>query len=262
MAKLKAEASVIIGALFTISGIASIYFSIIYSAEILALVGLGLLFWGVTFFFITPSGFVDTRLLLNTVYSEYSTLDRVIDYFECKKCYYIPSIFNQEVVYEDVKNTKDPVMFLSAETNSKILEDEAFIQKKFLLAKKNIGIVLTPPGLGLMKLIEKKKLNLNNMHLEKVCEVLPHLIAQDFTLTNDLIINMQAEHISVLIQKSIYRALYNLDKGSNSAKLFGCPIVSAVGCILAQTSGKIITIDDIKASKDMSTLQVQFRIVN
>ncbi len=263
MAKFKAESSVIIAALFTISGIALIYFSTISSSEILALIGLGLLFWGATFFLITPSGFVDARLLLSTVYSEYSTFDRIIDNFECKKCYYIPSILNQVVVYGDLRKTKDPVLFLSSETNSGVLEDETFfIQKKFLLSKKNKGIVLTPPGLGLTKLFEQKNQNFYNMSLEKLSEILPHLIAQDFGLTKDLLINIQNGQIIVIIQKSIYKGLYNLDKGSNSAKIFGCPIVSAIGCILAKTLGKIVTIEEIKASKDMSTLQVLYRIVN
>jgi hypothetical protein len=263
VAKFKAESSVIIAALFTISGIALIYFSTISSSDILALIGLGLLFWGATFFLVTPNGFVDARLLLSTVYSEYSTFDRIIDNFECKKCYYIPSILNQAIVYGDLRKTKDPVLFLSSETNSEVMADETFFtQKKFLLSNKNKGIVLTPPGLGLTKLFEKKNKNFYNMGLERLSEVLPHLITQDFGLTKDLIINIQSERIDILIQKSLYKGLYNIDKGSNSAKIFGCPIVSAIGCILAQTLGKIVTVEEIKASKDMSTIQALYWVVN
>jgi hypothetical protein len=263
VAKFKAESSVIIAVLFTISGIALIYFSTFSSSEILALIGLGLLFWGATFFLITPSGFVDARLLLSTVYSEYSTFDRIIDNFDCKKCYYIPSILNQAFVYGDLRKTKDPVLFLSSETNSAVKADEAFfVQKKFLLSKINKGIVLTPPGLGLTKLFEKKNKNFYNMGLEKMSEFLPHIITQDFGLAKDLIISVQSERIDVVIQKSLYKGLYNIDKGSNSAKIFGCPIVSAIGCILAQIFGKTVTLEGIKTSKDMSTLQAVYRIVN
>jgi hypothetical protein len=253
---------VIIAGLFTIMGIAIIYFSTISSSEILALIGLGSLFWGATFFLITPSGFVDARLLLSTVYSEYSSFDRIIENFECKNCYYIPRILNQDVVERGKNETRDPVMFLSAETASKIFEDETlFVRKKFLL-KKNKGIVLTPPGLGLMKLIEKKKPNYYNMRLEKMCEFLPPLVTQDFALAKGFVMKIQDERISITLQESIYKGLYNIDRGSNSAKLFGCPIVNAIGCILAQTSGRIATLDEIKVSKDMSTLHALYRIVN
>ena len=252
----------IIAGLFTIMGISLIYFSIISSSEILALIGLGLLFWGATFFLMTPIGFVDARLLLSTVYSEYSSFDRIIENFDCKKCYYIPHNQNQDDIDRAIRKTKDPVMFLSAETTSKIFEDDTlFVQKKFLL-KKNTGIVLTPPGLGLMKLIEKKKPNYYNMRLEKIAEFLPQLINQDFGLTKDFVIDIHNETINITLQKSIYKGLYNVDKGSISAKLFGCPIVSAIGCIFAQTSGRIVTIEEIKASKDMSTIQALYRIVN
>jgi hypothetical protein len=261
LAKFKAESSVIIAALFTLSGIALIYFSTLSSTEILALIGLGLLFWGATFFLITPSGFVDARLMLSTVYSEYSTFDRIIDNFESKKCYYIPTPSDQTEIYRDLRKTKDPIMFLSTESDSKLLEDETlFTQKRFLLGK-NKGLVLTPPGVGLMKLIQKKKIVFSNMSLEKVCEVVPHLMAQDFPLAKDLTMNIQDKRISIVIQKSIFKGLYSLERGSSSAKLFGCPIVSSIGCILAQTSRKIITIDEIKGSKDMSTLQASYRIV-
>ena len=252
----------IIASIFTILGVSLIYFSTLSSSEILALIGLSLLFWGATFFLITPSGFVDARLLLSTVYSEYSTFDRIIDKFECKKCYYIPATSNQDIDQRDMKKTKDPIMFLSAESNSKILEDENFfIQKKFMLAK-NMGIVLTPPGLGLMKMIQKKKPNFSKMSLEKMCEVLPNLMAQDFPLAKNITMDIQDKRINIIIQKSLFKGLYNLDKGSNSAKLFGCPIVSSIGCILAQTLGKIITMEEIKVSKDMLTLQALYRIVN
>jgi hypothetical protein len=262
LAKIRAQSSVIIAGLFTIIGISLIYFSIISSSEILALIGLGLLFWGATFFLMAPIGFVDARLLLSTVYSEYSSFDRIIENFECKKCYYIPHILNQDVVDRGIKKTKDPVMFLSAETSTKIFEDETFfVQKKFLL-EKNKGIILTPPGLGLMKLIEKKKLNYYKMHPEKISEFLPPLITQDFALTKDFVVDIQNKSIRVILQKSIYKGLYNVDRGSNSAKLFGCPIVNAIGCIFAQTSGKIVTIEEIKVSKDMSTIQALYRIVN
>lgn len=261
MAKFKAGSSIIVASLFTLSGIALIYFSIVSSTEILAVLGLGLLFWGATFFLITPSGFVDTRLLVSTVYSEYSTFDRIVDNFKCKKCYYIPSSLSQAGVYGDLRNTKDPIMFLSAETKPDVLEDETFfVQKKFMLPK-NKGVVLTPPGLGLTKMIMKKRLTFRNMPPEKMFEELPHLIAQDFVLTNDLVMNIQDERVIIIIQKSLYKGLYNLDKGSSSAKLFGCPIISAIGCILAQTSGKIVTIEEIKTSKDMSIVQASFRIV-
>jgi hypothetical protein len=151
---------------------------------------------------------------------------------------------------------------LSTETTPKVFEDDTFfIQKKFLLSK-NKEVVLTPPGLGLMKLIEKKKLNLSNLGLEKMCEVLPQLMAQDFPLAKEFIMNIEDKRITVIIQKSIFKGLYSVEKGSNSAKLFGCPIISAIGCILAQNSKKIITIDEIKSSKDMSTIQASYRIWN
>lgn len=246
--------------MFTLSGIALIYLSTLYSAEILALIGLGLLFWGATFFLMTPTGFVDARLLLSTVYSEYSTFDRIIDNFQCKKCYYISPLSNQDVI--NPKKTKEAILFLSTESESKICENQNFFTNRQFLLVNNQGIVLTPPGLGLMKMIQKKKPNISDIKLEEICEELPRIMAQDFPLAKEILINIHDNLITITIQNSIFKGLYNFDKGSNSAKVFGCPIVSSIGCFLAKSSEKIISIDEIKASRDMSTLRVSCRIVN
>ena len=274
MSKPKAAANLaeLIGAVFIIFGIVSLDFSIFYSLQLLALIGLGLTFWGVVFFLIAPKTYIDALLLASavypeyltgTVYPEYSTLDRITSDLQCEKGYYIPTLPREAAVPEYLKGLKDPVVFVSAGADFQMPLIESISQRKFLLENGSKGALLTPPGLGLLRQIEKKmKAKLNGLSINKICEVLPCVILEDFALAKDLTMNAEAEHIHLTIENSIYRSLYNPENGSKSARLLGCPIASAIACILAQASGKTITIAEIKTSSDESVIETEYQIVS
>jgi len=269
--KAAADLSVMIGAVFIIFGIVSIDFSIFYTSQILALIGLGLTFWGVIFFLIMPKSYFDALLLTSAlypeyltsiVYPEYSTFDRITNDLECKKGYYIPTLPSGAAVPRHLKGLKDPVVFVSADADFQMPSIEDISKGKFLLAKSK-GALLTPPGLGLLKQIEKKmKTNLNGLSINRICEVLPAVILEDFALAKDITMSDEAEHIHLTVRNSIYKSLYNLEGGSRSARLLGCPIASAIACILAQASGKIVTIAETQASPDESTIETEYQLAS
>ena len=258
--------SFIIGLVFIVLGIVSIDLSIFYALQVPALIGLGLTFWGAIFFLIAPTSYVDARLLASAVYPEYSTFDRITNDLKCEKSYYIPASPKSGSVSEQQKGLKDPVVFVQTAgprgRSPPIPPIKDLSQGKFLLAKGK-GALLTPPGLSLLKQIEKKmKTKLNGLSVEEICEVMPRIIPQDFPLAKGLTMNAESEIIHLSIQNSIYKSLYDPEKGSKSVQILGCPIASAIACILAQTSGKTITITETKVSPDMSTIETEYKIVS
>ncbi len=272
MSKSKAAAdfSVMIGAVFIIFGIVSIDFSIFYASQILALIGLGLTFWGVVFFLIMPKSYFDALLLTSAVYPEYltsavfpeySTFDRITNQLESEKSYYIPTLPSGTAVPKHLEGLKDPVVYVSAGADFQMPSIEDISQGRFLLTKGK-GALVTPPGLGLLKQIEKKtKANLNELSINKICEVLPQIILGDFALAKELTMNVEAEHIHLTVQNSIYRSLYNPENGSKSAQILGCPIVSAIACIIAQASRKTITIAKTKVTQHGLTIETEYQIL-
>jgi len=273
VSKLKAPAdlSLAIGAIFIIFGIVSIDLSIFYTSQVLALIGLGLTFWGAIFFLIMPKSYFNPVLLTSavypeyltsTVYPEYSTLDRIINDLECEKGYYIPTLPIGTFVPEYLKGLKDPVVFVPVEANFQMPSIEDISKGKFML-EKGKGILLTPPGLGLLKQIEKKmKAKLNDLSINEICRVLPYVILEDFALAKDLTMDADAEYIHLAVKNSIYRSLYGSEDGLKSAQLLGCPIASAIACILAQASGKIIAIAETNVSPDESTIEIEYQFVS
>jgi len=195
--------------------------SIHFVSQIMALTGLGLLFWGAIFFLISPSGFVDASVLISTVYSEYSTFDRITKDLQIEKSYYIPTVSNKNAVPEYVNRLKYPVVFISAQTNLEIPRIDDTSQGKFLL-KKSRGVLLTPPGLGLMNLIERKiRSDLHSLSINKLSQVLSRVIVQDLVLAKGLTMNIEAKRVHLVIQNSIYKGLYNIERGSSSAQILG-----------------------------------------
>jgi hypothetical protein len=247
---------------FLVFGVLSLIFSVSSKSEILAFIGLGLLFWGVLFLLTRPTKYVEGSLLDSVATSEYSTIDRIIRSFQYGgKGYYIPPYPKDARIPEHLKGLKDMVVFLSANSNAIMPSIEDVVEGRFLPIKSK-GALVTPPGFGLLTQIEKQfRIDFNNMELIELCEVLPRLFTEDFNLAKAMEMNLSENEVSLKIFDSLFQNLHRTDNGSMSVNLLGCPIASAVACALAKTSGKIVTIQTQLSSSDGLIIEVRYRFV-
>jgi hypothetical protein len=249
--------------LFLLFGFLSIIFSVFIESQILALVGLGLAFWGALFLFVRPVRYVEGTMLDIAASSEYSTINRIIADLTFKgKGYYIPSYPKEVFLPEHLKGLKDMVIFISAEKEFSTPSIEEMAEGKFLLTKAK-GVLVTPPGLGILDHMEKQlRQDFGKMQLDEVCEVLPRYLTQDFNLAKGMEITLSENEVNLKITSSLYQDLYYREASlGGSITLIGCPIVSAVACALAKSSGKFVTINRILVSPDGLTIIVGFRFV-
>lgn len=70
----------------------------------------------------------------------------------------------------------------------------------------------------------------------------------------------EEELIYLKVTDSVYKQLYT-EKDLRSVRLLGCPLVSAVACAIAKTTGKVVTIQKDKLLPDAETIEVWFRTV-
>ena len=104
---------------FLISGILFLVFSIYSVSQILALIGLGLTFWGALFIFLKPLKLVEGNLLYNTAVSAYLSIDRIINDFRYKGTgYYIPPYPKDVYLPSYLESLKTSVVFISLTTNN------------------------------------------------------------------------------------------------------------------------------------------------
>jgi hypothetical protein len=258
----RSHVSTRIGVVFLLSGILSLIFSIIVESQILALIGLGLTFWGALFFLFTPMRYVKGSLLVDTAVASYSTIDRIIKNFKnIEKGYYIPPYPKDVYLPDHLKGLKDPVVFISAEKSVAMPSIEELAEGKFLLEKTK-GILVAPPGLGLLFQIEKALgIDYVKIELAELCEVLPRSILENFNLAKDIVVTPKEDYVEMKIFGSIYTNLYSAESNLKSIIFLGCPLVSAITCVLAKASGKAVEIEKQLVSPDGSTIEVRYHLV-
>lgn len=251
-----------IGIIFIIPGALSLVFSVLNDSQILAFIGLGLTFWGALFFFVRPIKYVKSSLLDSTAIASYSTIDRILKDLKYKgKSYYIPPYPKEVYLPQYLKGLKDMIVFLSADTDVAMPSIEEMAKTKFLLNNPK-GILAAPPGLGLLTQFEKElRTDITKLGLNELCENLPQLILENFQLAKEIEMKAGKNQVHLKIFDSIYKNLYSREKNLKSIHFLGCPLISAITCAIAKTTGKIVTIDRDKISPDGQTIEVWHRFI-
>jgi len=251
-----------IGTIFIVLGALSLIFSVFNNSQVLAFIGLGLTFWGALFFFVRPVKYVKSSLLDSTAISSYSTIDRIVKDLKYKgKSYYIPPYPKEVYLPEYLKGLKDMIVFISADSDASMPSIEEMAETKFLLENPK-GILAAPPGLGLLAQFEKElRRDITKLKLSELCESLPQLILENFQLANEIEMGTERNQVHLKIFDSIYKNLYSQEENLRSVHFLGCPLVSAIACAIAKTTGKIVTIHRDSISPDGQTIEVLYRFI-
>jgi hypothetical protein len=250
-----------IGITFLVAGILLMGFSLFVNSQILALIGLGLTFWGALFFFITPTRYIESALLEETAFSAYLLIDRIILNLEVEgKGYYIPPYPKDVFLPEHLKGLKDAVVFVPKEDTLEMPPLEEIAKARFEGSKLK-GVFLTAPGSELLDHLEKKsRVDLYKVTKDELLELLPDLIINQ-ALANEIKLFEKDEEIRLTLRDSVYQNLYSLERGLKSAGLLGCPIASAVACALAKSTGKRVFLQGLRTSIETHTTMITFRVV-
>lgn len=241
--------------------LASIAPSVIGNPQVLAFIGLGLVLWGALFFFVRPVSYVRSSLLEATAVSLYTTIDRIKkDQKYNSKSYYFPPFPKDVYIPEHLKGLKETIVFISANENTELPSIEDIAQSRFLLEDPR-GVIVTPPGQGLLEQFEKElRVNLTNIDLEDLCEIIPKIILEDLQLAREVVMEAEENLVHLKIIGSIYQALY-YEADLQSVRFLGSPLESAIACAIAKTTGKTVTIQESKINPDTEAIEVSYRII-
>lgn len=261
--KITTAVSVRLGVGFLVVGIAALALSIITTSQVLAFIGLGLTFWGALFLLITPVRYVEGSLMVSTMTPSYSDTDRILIDLKYKgKAYHIPPYPEEVYIPEHLKSLKKMVVFISKDQESKTTPSiEQMAEGRFLVDSPK-GMLLTPPGLGLLNQIEKKsKADFTKTALVDLCEIMPKYILDNYSLAKEIDMTLRENEIDITIVDSIYKNLYMQDKANKSILLLGCPIISSIACAVAKASGKPVTIQKIRFSEEGLNIATTYQIM-
>jgi len=120
------------------------------------------------------------------------------------------------------------------------------------------GLVLTPPGLGLARLIQKELgRDLSTADLGYLANNLPKVIIEDLEMADDVEIEPSGDRVLVRLK----RPLLTVRTGEKAELEELDYLPSAIACILTWTTGKPITIENLTISKDGQITEARFRIL-
>jgi hypothetical protein len=236
------------------TGTAALLISIFSSITILALIGLGLIFWGILFIYIRTGEHTYHPSFSPVEPSpETATLDQIKQElgFEGKPIYLPPKYFI---------NSEKQKAYISKDAETKLPTPETIQKQESQVFTANpIGMLVTAPGSDLVKLWESKlKTNFTRTNLQLLSEMLPKIIIEDLELAQNFEIENDTNTVKVKIEKVITRTPAQMEQHESS---FGTPLASAIAIALAKSSGHPVTIDNQQINKDDKTLIVIYRII-
>ena len=235
--------------IFTL-GIVLVVVSALYASSFIAIFGLAIIFWGAILLYIAPVKHVPLTLLNSSVYDSSDIIEQVLAELSLtEKGVYLPP--------KNLKNVDSSLLFIPETPKTPIPNQEEISER--LYNQQKTGILLTPPGFALSKLFEQAlgksftKTDLTALQFN-LSELLVEL-----EIAENVEIQTQANIVTVQITNSIFHTVCQDTKPQTHTQV-GCLLTSAIGCALAKTAGKPITIQNEIYSPETKTTTIEYEI--
>ena len=242
----------LVGGLLLAIGLSVLVSSVVFGSTILAFIGLGLTLWGTLAFFVQPKEYVRSDLMNATAISSLKTIDEIL----------LAMDYREKGVYIRAHDSDKAVVFLPSEPFSKIPQLSGSEEDRTFL-RDPAGVLVSPPGLALAALIEKKLgFKVRNCGVEALAEALPKVLVEDLEVVKDVEIEVKDDHVRFKLYDSIYADFcYELRESSRRCAL-GCPMCSALASILAVATGKPVLYEEDKMSDDRKITESIYRLIS
>lgn len=224
-------------------GIFLLILSFFYESFILAFIGIALIFWGALLFYIAIEH-VPIELLNAATIPAMQNIERIL--------------LNHDVVskgiYLSPKYLSDytACLVFVPLTPQKLIPKPEDINKNSLYSRENSGLLLTPPGLALSKIMEQKMgTQFTQVTIDYLVEIAPKLLIEKTQMVDKIEINKDGNLIKITVTNNIFNSICtNMNELPLTHKTLGCAFTSAIACALTKATGKLVTIN--KEEKDRS----------
>jgi hypothetical protein len=250
----------IAGSLILAFSVYSIYFDSVMPTTNLTIpvvIGLGLVLWGIITRYLTSQEYVKKEFLASLTIANYSSIDRVFKEMGLvQRAIYLPAQYLNDV--------GSNLVFLTKNINDKLPSSERVMLEDQLNVGVEKGKLLSPPGHGLVKLIEKcLGTSFTKVDLNFLIQNLRKVVTENLELVIDFRIKAQNNSVQILFEDAIFSdiGLYGAGKFSKIIELIGCPFSSAVACALAKATGKPTVISQYQRLKGRNGVNVTYQLL-
>jgi len=241
------------------AGIIALAFSINFSLSVLALVGLGLVFWSAILLYIRPEKYVKESLFAKATSSSLVGLDEILRELGYKsKGIYLPPQY--------LEASESSKVYMSTRSDSPLPSSEQIqSQKDRVFLNNPWSILITPPGAELSKLFEEKlRTSFTAVDLQYLEQRLPSLLTEELQIADNFEITGENGCVHVRIESSVCGDMHREAEALSLSHIYdslGCPLCSAIATALAKTTGKPVIIEKELISEDGKTFEIEYRLL-
>jgi len=235
------------------TGLVALALSIIFSSNILVFIGLGLTFYGLLVDSVPPKKYVPSDLM-TTAWSSLKTIDDMM----------LGLGYSERTVYLPA-GPGGTVVFIPATPSSRLPSSSVIAQGLTpggkLFVHDPDGLLAVPPGLALANLVEKKLgFDARDAGLDRVIESLPKALVS-LGIVSDAKIETEDDSVRFKLSNSAYAGFCRQVQDNSQPRGLGCPICSALACILAAAVNRPVLFDEDKLAPNGRTTSSNYRFL-
>jgi hypothetical protein len=242
----------IVSSMLLVFGAVSLFESVAVSSSVLAFIGLGLTFWGLLFLFVRSTRYARAELVDTTAFSSLQVVDQIV---------YELGYYGRGIYIPDTQ-TSSVRLFVPAEKDSTSVPSVEMLREGMFPSKPK-GFIITPPGLELAKFLREQMTGARGkLTLEKLTSELPHTLIDRLEIMEDFDIQVHEDMVSTKSTGSLYADLCNeVRLKTRVCTAFGCPMCSAIACLLADATGRPVSLEEDESTPDGHVIKSSYRVL-
>ncbi len=239
-----------------LSGLGLLTISFLSNSSYLLYVGLSFIFWGILLRYVSTKD-PTVEFLGYLGISSLRTIDSLLERLGCTgKGLYMPRVL--------LSGEDRPVLFVSSRMSPKPPPKEEFLSDGIMI-KNPHGMVLTPLGLDLMQMFEKRlRKEFGVMSIEELIPVLRIIFVEELQLLEVLDVILQDDLVKVIMRDHSLIAFSpfctEVTSTSDICSRIGCQVCSSIACALTMTSGKAVAIKKVIHEDEGKRIELTFSL--
>jgi len=209
----------------------------LYVSSFLAILGITIIFWGSLLYYIKPTKQIPVSFIEATSTPSTDNLNRFFSELQ----------FTQKGIYLPPSKLKEPdssLVFIPKKPIQTTPTCEEITSNMFTINAE--GMLLSPPGYGLVKLMEQKLgRSFSKIEFSTLQKQLPRLLVDDLEIAENIDIQTETNIVTFEIKGSVFKGECNqTQKQPIVHDLVGCLLSSGLACALAKVTGKSVIINN------------------
>jgi hypothetical protein len=241
-----------------ISGIYMLVFSFYADWTVPAVIGLGLIFWGVVFALVKEESSVKKSLVDATVISATSALSEMTKELSLKgETVHLPPQY--------LINPEDNLVCILKDENSKLptIAEVRAQEAKTLPFDIGNAVVMVPTGDELTRLLERAlKTNLAQLNMKEIRKRLPQAVVERLQMAEKMEIEVQDESIRVrMANPFLGRRHWKEASVQDFVKPLENPLSSALACAFAKGSARAVVTTNWHMQADAEIVEITYKFL-